>query len=527
MENIIDVNVLTGYSTKHSKIKSLRKKFIPRFLIFLFGDILLILVAFFIAHAFVTPKTTSLFTFYKHPYIIFSAIWICSSILSQKYVITKPFKRWFVRVYFINLITLIAIIILFSLIGCGFSLYRITCLVFLTFLIESTFFYLYLLHRRITNDASKIELFYKTFMTSSHKYKILNDPFEIIDKRLKKIIIDGVGVNGFKFIDAHLAGHYSKSKFTSSISRSDLTIIQPNKFVNIVNLKDINQFKKISQYFDLINAKIPIGGKFIGFFETYKGRKKRIFKKYPIGLKKLFYSLDILWHRICPKLELTRPFYNLISGGYNRSFSKTEIFGRLYCAGYEILSEKKLNGLLFFSARKISDPILASTPSYGPLVKLKRIGKNGKNISVYKLRTMFAFSEFLQEYVYTQNKLAEGGKLKDDFRVTVLGKILRKCWLDELPMFFNVLKGQIKIVGVRPLSNHYFNLYTDELKEKRIKTKPGLVPPFYYDLPKTLEEIISSELKYLAAYEKHPFRTDLVYFWGAMYNIFIKKARSS
>jgi len=56
--------------------------------------------------------------------------------------------------------------------------------------------------------------------------------------------------------------------------------------------------------------------------------------------------------------------------------------------------------------------------------------------------------------------------------------------------------------------------------------KPGLIPPFYKDLPKTLEEIIESERNYLNLYAKNPLRTDIKYFFAAMYNILFKRARS-
>jgi hypothetical protein len=79
---------------------------------------------------------------------------------------------------------------------------------------------------------------------------------------------------------------------------------------------------------------------------------------------------------------------------------------------------------------------------------------------------------------------------------------------------------------VRPLSLHYFNLYSKELQKRRIKYKPGLIPPFYADKPETLEEIMSSEIKYLDAYDKHPFFTDFKYFFRAIFNIIFKKYRS-
>ena len=110
----------------------------------------------------------------------------------------------------------------------------------------------------------------------------------------------------------------------------------------------------------------------------------------------------------------------------------------------------------------------------------------------------------------------------------MLGAILRKTWLDELPMVVNMLKGEIKLVGVRPLSRQFFSLYTPEMQELRIKTKPGLLPPLYYEdeQPETLEEIQESEKKYCEAYLRHPFRTDWKYFWGIMKNIIVKHKRS-
>src|SRR5690625_5422146 len=77
---------------------------------------------------------------------------------------------------------------------------------------------------------------------------------------------------------------------------------------------------------------------------------------------------------------------------------------------------------------------------------------------------------------------------------------MRKYWVDELPMFINYFRRDLKLVGVRPLSTHYFELYPRELQDLRIQVKPGLVPPYYADLPSGLEEIQESEKRYLEAY---------------------------
>ena len=94
-------------------------------------------------------------------------------------------------------------------------------------------------------------------------------------------------------------------------------------------------------------------------------------------------------------------------------------------------------------------------------------------------------------------------------------------------MLFNLLKGDMKVVGVRPISQHYFSLYTKELQDKRTRHTPGLLPPFYADMPKTLEEIEASEMRYLTMCEdKGTLRTVLIYVWKIVVPIIFKRARS-
>jgi lipopolysaccharide/colanic/teichoic acid biosynthesis glycosyltransferase len=193
-----------------------------------------------------------------------------------------------------------------------------------------------------------------------------------------------------------------------------------------------------------------------------------------------------------------------------------------------VVQEKKIGKLTWVVAERAKQPEKIQKRIYGPLITLKRFGKDKIPFKVYKMRTMHPYSEYLQAYIYERNSLQEGGKFKRDIRVTTLGGFMRKYWLDELPMFINLLKGDMKIVGVRPLSAHYFSLYSAELQQKRVKFKPGLLPPFYADMPKTLDEIQASEMRYLTmCEEKGVFFTDLKYILRILHNILIKKARSA
>ena len=93
-------------------------------------------------------------------------------------------------------------------------------------------------------------------------------------------------------------------------------------------------------------------------------------------------------------------------------------------------------------------------------------------------------------------------------------------------MLINWFRGDMKFVGVRPLSKHYFELYKEEVRQRRIKYKPGLIPPFYADMPEDLESIQASEMKYLDLYDKRPLITDCKYFWKSAWNILFRHARS-
>lgn len=204
-----------------------------------------------------------------------------------------------------------------------------------------------------------------------------------------------------------------------------------------------------------------------------------------------------------------------------------ETCGRLFAHGFKILELAWVGEVAYFVARKAKDQEHAPVANVGSFIRLRRVGKQGQPIDVYKLRTMFPYSEYLQGYIYEVYGLQSGGKMKDDPRVTPFGRFFRRYWLDELPMLFNLLAGELKIIGVRPISSHYLSLYPEEFRNFRCQFKPGLLPPFYYDLPSSLEEIIASERRYLEAYARQPLLTDLRYFFVAAYNILIKGVRSS
>jgi len=289
----------------------------------------------------------------------------------------------------------------------------------------------------------------------------------------------------------------------------------------------VNDHRRINKYFEMVNCSLKKGDYFVVFLQAITERKKQVMKGLPPFLAHIRYSVDFMLHRVLPKLETTKRFYFEMTKGRNRAVSLTECMGRLASCGFEIIHYKLIDGKTCIITKKTAPPFYDMQPSYGMICSLTRVGGKGQLIKVYKLRTMHPYSEYLQEFMYKRNSLRKGGKIKNDIRITNWGRWFRKFWIDEIPMLIHLLKGEIKIVGVRPISCQYYNLYPKEVQVLRKKVLPGLIPPFYRDMPETFEEIVESEKKYIERFLEKPVRTDFYYFLWALYNILIKRRRSN
>lgn len=324
-----------------------------------------------------------------------------------------------------------------------------------------------------------------------------------------------------------LMGHFSVCTLLLDSANPKRILAHKTKHPElIIQLCSLNKVRHLNRLFSNANYCLEEGGCVACHCTTSGMRRERIMQQNPAIINHVLFFLDYCWNRVAPKLFITKAFYYWITKGKTRVLTRVEVLGRLYRAGFEVIYEGISHGEFHVIGTKVKEPIRDDKPSNGVFIRLKRIGKNGKIIGVYKFRTMHAYSEYLQPYIYKQEGLSVGGKIADDYRINAIGRFLRKTWLDELPMLINWIKGEIKLVGVRPLSNHYFGLYHKELQSLRIKTKPGLLPPFYADMPETLEEIQESERRYLESYLQHPFLTDWRYFWKVVVNIVFKGKRS-
>ena len=150
----------------------------------------------------------------------------------------------------------------------------------------------------------------------------------------------------------------------------------------------------------------------------------------------------------------------------------------------------------------------------GPvLFAQERVGKNGIRFKCLKFRTMVADSEeslqtYLSQYPDARQEWIETQKLRDDPRVTALGRVLRSSSLDELPQLFNVLAGQMSLVGPRPIIEEEIPRYGDSILVY-MTVRPGLTGLWQISGRSncTYEERVALDVRYVSEWK---FRTDIV-----------------
>lgn len=133
-------------------------------------------------------------------------------------------------------------------------------------------------------------------------------------------------------------------------------------------------------------------------------------------------------------------------------------------------------GLIVLSPIFLILAIIVKLDSKGPVFFAHtRYGKNGKKFKMYKFRTMYENAQdMINDFTPEQMKeWKENFKLQDDPRITKVGKFLRKTSLDELPQIVNIIKGDLSIIGPRPVIEEELKKY-GENKEKFLSVTPGL-----------------------------------------------------
>ena len=148
--------------------------------------------------------------------------------------------------------------------------------------------------------------------------------------------------------------------------------------------------------------------------------------------------------------------YVPLSNTFNALIKRlTDIIGSIIC-------------IIIFSPIMLTSAVLVKMTSKGPLIfKQERVGLHNESFQMYKFRTM---------YVQTEEEERKGWTQKNDPRVTSVGRFLRKTSLDEFPQLFNVLKGDMSLVGPRPERPQYVEKFREEIPRYMIKhqVRPGM-----------------------------------------------------
>jgi len=298
----------------------------------------------------------------------------------------------------------------------------------------------------------------------------------------------------------------------------------------LFNKTPVNEIAAPNQYFRKVHLKLKGGGYFIGSARTSDlgsiRNREDFTRPVYVGLVAINFLVEDILLR---SLGLQKVF-NIFGSKVRHSFSKTEVLGRLVVCGFKNIDVTHINNRMYFIAYKASEPKADQLQLYSAFINLRRLGKFGRDILVYKFRTMYPYSEYLRDFAIQKCGYVEtgdgAGKIENDFRVTEIGRIMRKYWLDELPQLINILRGEIKLVGVRPLEPGCLKTYPLPFLKRRLKYKPGLLAPYAAHIHRNMDEYIQAEIRYLDEYDRHPFLTDLKYFFWITWNILTGKVRS-
>lgn len=152
------------------------------------------------------------------------------------------------------------------------------------------------------------------------------------------------------------------------------------------------------------------------------------------------------------------------------------------CSRMYLCAKRFQDIVLSFVALVVMLPIMAiiaiiivvDSPGAGPIFVQKRVGLNGKEFKFYKFRSMCANADEMKDQLLQRNEM-DGPvfKMKDDPRITKVGRFIRKTSIDELPQLWNVLKGDMSIVGPRPALPREVAQYT-QYDKQRLLVIPGL-----------------------------------------------------
>lgn len=267
-----------------------------------------------------------------------------------------------------------------------------------------------LLYLSIRNIVfKKIPYFYEPpVITDSEERKHIKNDFDVAACEIDNDIQNLISTVECDTSDDEMLELFASKNKSSNIILLDSTnpesiLSHKTKLPKIVLAsRTLNDIEHCNTFFSYINYSLADNGYLVCQCETTSIRKERMCKSTPIGIRQIFLFFDYIFNRVFPKLTITKGIYFKITQGKRRVLNRVEVLGKLYRAGFEVIYENITRGRLYVIAQKVKEPIRDSKPNTGPFIRLQRIGKDGKEFGVYKLRTMYSYSEYIQPYIYKQ-----------------------------------------------------------------------------------------------------------------------------
>jgi lipopolysaccharide/colanic/teichoic acid biosynthesis glycosyltransferase len=206
---------------------------------------------------------------------------------------------------------------------------------------------------------------------------------------------------------------------------------------------------------------------------------------------------------------------------------KKKIFYSFLKRAFDIVAS--LCGLLILSPLFAVVALLIKADDGGPVIYTRICeGKNGRQYKMYKFRSMQADADHMMDKFSEKQKIfyKKGGKLSDDPRVTKVGRCIRKASIDELPQLLSVLKGDMSLIGPRPVIKREADAYGDK-KELLLSKKPGITG--YWQINGRDDvEFLSDQAKAMQLYyvEHDGFKLDIEIFFKTIVKLIeMKEAR--
>jgi lipopolysaccharide/colanic/teichoic acid biosynthesis glycosyltransferase len=374
---------------------------------------------------------------------------------------------------------------------------------------------------------------------------------DTIEEMLKEVVFDthwfndldqaGETPETIAFLRAHLPQAPERSglvRFLTDMPTEKDKMAEDVKVDALFCSTRMNDVNRLNMFLEYISQHLVMGGYFIMKYTPLENVYSEMRKKHGATVYRGAYLFHFFWFRAIRKIPLLDKAYFsrflrwldrlhlALAKRRNRALSKAEMWGRLAFWGMDVIVESDGTMLKYIIAQRTGSPPPNRLPSYYPIVALAKVGLDGKVVRMHKVRSMYPFSEFIQKRIFQDQGLTETGKFKNDFRLTEYGKFIRRYWIDELPQFYDWLKGDIKLVGLRATSAHYLSLYPMEFYDLYIQVKPGLISPIFDESITNFEQIVRVEFDYLKSYIQNPIKTDLRCFIRTFTDIFVRGVRS-